>query len=400
MGVDLLLLLRRFEAEETLDTGARAVRTRQQRTRERNARKMARRRTAGHLSRLALALLAAISSLVPLLGCEAHRGPRVLKLAHGLDTSHPVHRAMQHMADRVSETSGGRLRIDLYPSEQLGSERECVELLQIGSLAMTKVSASVMEAFAPSFQVFGLPYLFRNRTHLFAVLEGDIGQELLLEARRFRLRGLCYYDAGSRSFYTRERPVRSPADLAGLKIRTQESTTAMRMVQALGGSATPIAWGELYTALQQGVVDGAENNPPSFYLSHHYEVCRYYSLDEHTAVPDVLLIGTAAWDDLDGEEQRILLAAARESAEVQKELWRRATEEALEAVAAAGVEILHPEHAPFADKVEALLATYGDDPLLGEIIRRIRAVQIDEVAGADSDNSASASGTGGEEGSP
>lgn len=298
----------------------------------------------------------------------------MLKLAHGLDTSHPVHRAMQHMADRIAETSSGRLRIDIYPSEQLGSERECVELLQIGSLAMTKVSASVMEAFAPSFQVFGLPYLFRDRHHLFSVLEGEIGQELLLESRRFRLRGLCYYDAGSRSFYTRERPIRSPADLAGLKIRTQESTTAMKMVQALGGSATPIAWGELYTALQQGVVDGAENNPPSFYLSRHYEVCRYYSLDEHTAVPDVLLIGTSAWNDLDGDDQRLLLAAARESAELQKELWSQATTEALEAVAAAGVEILHPEHAPFAKKVEALLASYGEDPGLRQLIRRIRSV--------------------------
>lgn len=328
-----------------------------------------------------VARLLFVAVLLALAACDASPGPRVLKLGHGLDTTHPVHRAMEHMAARVAEGSSGRLRIDIYPSEQLGSERECVELLQIGSLDLTKVSASVMESFAPSFQVFGLPYLFRDRDHLFSTLEGPIGEELLLESQDYRLRGLCYYDAGSRSFYTRERPVRSPADLRGLKIRTQESPTAMRMVQSLGGSPTPISWGELYTALQQGVVDGAENNPPSFYLSRHYEVCSYYSLDEHTAVPDVLLIGTTAWNRLDAGERRLLVEAARESAQVQKEIWRRASDEALAAVAAAGVEILHPDKEPFAEEVEAMLASYLADPRFGDLIRRIRALGASGAAG-------------------
>jgi TRAP-type C4-dicarboxylate transport system substrate-binding protein len=131
------------------------------------------------------------------------------------------------------------------------------------------------------------------------VLDGEIGRQLLAGAERFRLRGLAFYDAGSRSFYTRDRPVRSPADLAGLKIRTQESSTAMAMVSALGGAATPVAWGELYTALQQSVVDGAENNPPRFHLSRHYEVARYYALDEHTRVPDVVLVSTVVWNELE-----------------------------------------------------------------------------------------------------
>lgn len=279
------------------------------------------------------------------------------------------------MADIVDEDSGGAVRIDIYPSEQLGSERECVELLQIGSIAMTKVSASVAESFIPSFKVFSLPYLFRDRQHLFAVLEGEVGRALLADGQESRLHGLCYFDAGSRSFYTRDRRVESPADLAALKVRTQESATAMRMVRALGGSATPISWGELYTALQQGVVDAAENNPPSFYLSRHYEVCRFYVLDEHTSVPDVLLMSTRVWMDLDAEVQELVQRAALEAAEYQKVIWAEASTEALAEVEAAGVEIIRPDKGPFVDAVQPLIDEYRDQPEIWGWIERIRAVE-------------------------
>ena len=216
-------------------------------------------------------------------GCSSGNNVFVIKLAHGLAPSHPVHQAMEYFAERVATKSDKTMRIDIYPSEQLGSERECIELLQIGSLGMTKISTSPLESFAPVFKVFGLPYLFRNEEHRFKVLEGAIGEQLLATPMDDRLLGLCYYDAGSRSFYTVEKPINTPEDLEGLKIRTMESTTAMQMVRALGGSPTPIAWGELYSALQQGIVDGAENNPPSFYLSHHYTgyiVNQYCGLEE------------------------------------------------------------------------------------------------------------------------
>jgi tripartite ATP-independent transporter DctP family solute receptor len=309
------------------------------------------------------------------LGCGGGRESAVIKLAHGLDVTHPVHRAMVRMAEIVAEDSGGSVRIDIYPSEQLGSERECVELLQIGSIGMTKVSASVAESFVPSFKVFSLPYLFRDRDHLFAVLEGEVGRALLLDGQESRLRGLCYFDAGSRSFYTRDRRVDSPADLNGLKVRTQESATAMRMVRALGGSATPISWGELYTALQQGVVDAAENNPPSFYLSRHYEVCRFYSLDEHTSVPDVLLMSTRVWEDLEPGVQVLVQRAALEAAEYQKVIWEKASDEALAAVEAAGVEITRPDKAPFEEAVTELIEEYREQPEIWEWIERVRAVE-------------------------
>ena len=182
--------------------------------------------------------------------------------------------------------------VKIFPDGQLGTEREVLELLQIGSVAMTKVSAAVMANFAPEYEVLGVPYLFRDKGHLFQVLEGEVGRQLLLSSSDYWLRGLCFYDAGSRSFYTKDKPIRRPEDLRGLKIRVMNHQMSVDMVNAMGGSATPMAFGELYTALQQGVVDGAENNPPSLVSSNHYEVCKYYTLDEHSAIPDVLVIGT------------------------------------------------------------------------------------------------------------
>jgi tripartite ATP-independent transporter DctP family solute receptor len=321
--------------------------------------------------RLATALLL----VLVLSGCGVRSDVTVIKLGHALDTGHSVHKAMVYMAERLEEKSGGTMRIDIYPSQQLGSERELLEMLQLGSLGMTKVAAAVLEGFAPSYRVLSLPYIFRDENHRFKVLEGEIGQQLLLSSQKYWLRGLTYYDAGSRSFYTKDRPINTPDDLIGLKIRTLESATQVEMVNTLGGSATPISWGELYTALQQGVVDGAENNAPSFYLSRHYEVCRYYSLDEHTGIPDVLLVSTIIWDTLTPQQQQWLTEAARESSEVQKGYWKESSDEALRAVQEAGVEVIYPDKAPFVEKVQPIYDEFAKDPEMNDLIQRIRAVQ-------------------------
>jgi len=322
---------------------------------------------------LALVGLALVGLLIG--GCRVDRPVTTLRLGHGLDVAHPVHQAMVHMADTLEALSNGTLQLALYPSQQLGTERECLELLQIGSLGLTKVSSSVLEGFAPAYQVFGLPYVFRDDAHRFAVLDGSIGDDILRSSVPQRLRGLAYYDAGSRSFYTLEEPVQTPADLEGKKIRTQESPLAIGMVSALGGAPTPIAWGELYTSLQQGVVDGAENNPPSFYLSRHYEVAQYYSLDEHTAVPDVLLVSTSVWDRLSPRQRTWLQQAADASAKIQRRLWREATVEAMDAVEAAGVTILRPDKAPFVAKVQEMYVPFRDDPTVGPLLARIEALR-------------------------
>jgi tripartite ATP-independent transporter DctP family solute receptor len=307
-------------------------------------------------------------------GCDAiKKDTTVIKLGHGLDTSHPVHEAMLFMAERAKEKSDGSLEIDIYPNQQLGSERETLELLQIGSLGMTKVSTGVLENFVPSLKVFGLPFLFRDREHRFEVLESEIGEQLLNDGIDKRLKGLTFYDAGSRSFYGKK-PMNNPEDLEGLKLRVMESNTAINMVNMLGGSPTPIAWGELYTALQQGIVDGAENNLPSFYLSRHYEVCKYFMTDEHTALPDELLISTIVWNKLTEEEQVWLKEAAMESSEYQKGLWREAELEALEAIQKAGVEVTYPEKDEFRSMVKPMYEEFSKDPELKQIIDAIQAV--------------------------
>ena len=293
-------------------------------------------------------------------------------MGHGLDVSHSVHKAMVKMAEDLLVRSGGKLKLEIYPSQQLGTERECLELLQIGSLDMTKVSVGVLENFAPKMKVLGLPFLFRDRQHSFNVLDGSIGEMLLNDGEKYWLKGLGYYDAGSRSFYTMNKPIEKPDDLIGEKIRVMESATAVNMVKALGGSPTPISWGELYTSLQQGVVDGAENNPPSFYLSRHYEVCKYYSLDEHTVLPDVLLIGTYVWDKLNEQERKWLKEAVKESVKYQRILWAEAEEEALREVQKAGVQVIRPDKSLFAEKVQSIFEGYKEDKEMYSLIKQIQ----------------------------
>lgn len=296
---------------------------------------------------------------------------KTLILAHGLDTKHSVHKAMVLMAEQLNELSDGQMSIRIYPSQQLGTERQCLELLQIGSVDITKVSAAVMEGFAPAYKALSIPYIFQSREHAYAVQDGPIGQKILESGQKFWLRGLCFYDSGSRSFYTKDRPILKPEDLEGMKIRVMSSPTSIEMIKLMGGAATPISWGELYTALQGGVVDGAENNPPSFYLSHHYEVCKYYTINEHTSIPDVMLISTHTWDKLNSQEKEWLTIAVNRSKEYQRKLWRESEEESLQAVKDAGIEVSYPDKKPFMEKVKPLKEKYKKDPELKAIIEAI-----------------------------
>lgn len=298
----------------------------------------------------------------------------VLKLAHSLDVSHPVHKGMEFMAARLREKSGGKLIIQIFPSEQLGAERECIEQVQLGCLDMTKTSTAPLESFVPEMGVFSVPYVFRDRDHFWKVLDGSIGDQFLDAGTRVGLRGVCYYDSGSRSFYMKTKMIKTPDDLVGQKIRVMKSKTAMAMIEALGGSPTPISWGELYTALQQGVVDGAENNEPSFDTSRHYEICKYYSLDEHTMVPDILLISEVVWQQLTPEQRRMVREAAVESSHFQRKLWEQKTAESLAKVQAAGVEVFRPDKAPFREKVKPMHESYAGTEI-GRLMAEIQEVK-------------------------
>jgi tripartite ATP-independent transporter DctP family solute receptor len=309
---------------------------------------------------------------VLLSSCGGESSVKTIRLAHGLDQTHPVHKAMVYMSDVLKKKSNGKMIIDIYSSQQLGSERQCLELLQIGSLDMTKVSAAALEGFAPQYKALGMPYVFKSREHRYGFFDSQLGKEVLTSGTDKWLRGLVFYEAGSRSFYTKEKPVKVPADLGGQKIRVMKSQTAVQMVNSLGGSPTPISWGELYTALQSGVVDGAENNPPSFYLSRHYEICKYYSLDEHTSVPDVLLISTHLWDTFNDEEKRMISEAAQESSIHQRTLWEASEKECLDAVIEKGVTVTTVEKEPFQEKVQKMYEEYKDQPKIYSLIQKIK----------------------------
>jgi|TARA_B110000914_G_scaffold151190_1_gene132527 tripartite ATP-independent transporter DctP family solute receptor len=304
--------------------------------------------------------------------CGELDNTKIIRLGHGLSTTHSVHQAMEYMDSILRIKSNGKMKIQIYPSEQLGTERQCLELLQIGSLDMTKVSTGSLENFSPNIKVFGLPFLFRDREHSYSVLDGPIGKDLLSGTEKYWLKGLAYYDAGARSFYSKDKKINNPKDLEGLKIRVMESKTAFDMVKALGGSPTPISFGELYTSLQQGVVDGAENNLPSFYLSRHYEVCKFYTLDEHTVLPDVLLMSTHMWDSLSDQEKKWLGQAVKESVTEQRKLWIESEKKSLDAVKKAGVEIIIPDKTLFSEKSKHILESYRDDKILYEFIERIK----------------------------
>lgn len=303
---------------------------------------------------------------------------RVLRVAHALPTSHPVHQGIEFMARRAEELSRGRLRLEVFPAEQLGTETQCLEQAQAGTLAITKVSAGVIGNFVASYRVFSLPYLFRDSDHLWTVLEGSIGRSLLdmlavgNDGRPSGLRGLAFYDSGSRNFYSGF-PVRTPADLRGRKVRVMSDAVAMDAIQAMGGAATPIPWGELYTSLQQGVVDAAENNPPTLLSSRHYEVSRHFSLTHHMRIPDVLVVSARVWQGLSPEEQAWIQQAADESVAVQRELWEDGTEAALAELREMGVEIHDVDPSPFRAAVAPVVAKYREG-VVDDLVRQIEAV--------------------------
>jgi len=330
---------------------------------------------------LALAAPLALAGYGLWLGNDTpQRGVKVLRLGHSLNREHPVHRGLEFMAAEVARLSGGSLRIEIYPDEQLGPERDLIELLQIGSLAMTKVSTAPLESFSPRFKVFALPYLFRDAAHYWAVLDGPIGRELLDASQPYRIKGLAFYDAGARSFYVSrrvKRPIRRPEDLEGLSIRVQRSASAVRLIELFGAKPVPIPFGELYTALDTGTVDGAENNPPSLYSTRQYEVCSSYSLNEHTFIPDILIMSLDAWRRLEPQEQEWLATAARDSSRQERVYWQESVRESLAAMRASGLEVIGDvDRAAFAAAARPM---YQDPeyqaPAMRELIERIRAVE-------------------------
>lgn len=242
-----------------------------------------------------------------------------LKLGHNLAEDHAVHIQLTSFAKAVKEKTNGAVSIQIFPNGTLGSESDMVSQIQAGALDMAKVSASTLGNFNESWNALSVPYVFNNKDHYYSVMDGAIADELyaLTEADGFR--GLTWLDSGSRSFYTKNTPIRKPSDLKGLKIRTMDSQVAIDMMKCLGGSATVMGYSEIYTGLQQGVIDGAENNVTA--LRDHGDVAKYYSFDEHTRIPDIVVISTRTWNKLSDEQKAVMKECAAAATQEYKGAW-------------------------------------------------------------------------------
>ncbi len=289
---------------------------------------------------------------------------------------YPTAEGLRDFERRVTEDPvlGGRIDLDLQLGGVLGNEKETLEKLGFGGIQMACTSVAPLAEFSGEIGVLTLPYLFRDPEHMWRVLDGEIGDELLGSLEANGLVGLAWYDAGARSFYNRQRPVRRLEDLEGLKIRVQKSEIMREMVEALGASPVSLGFKEVYTNLYTGSIDGAENNLPSYRSERHFEVAGFYSYDRHSTIPDLLMIRKPAWDRLSEEERAALRRVARESSVAQRGFWRAYVTEALEAVRAAGSEINEVEDVEaFQRAVEPLYEKYG--AIYGGLIDRIRAVE-------------------------
>lgn len=264
----------------------------------------------------------------------------ILRLADNMPDDYPTVLGAKQFAKLVEEKTNGRYEIEVYSGGQLGDEKSVIEQLQLGSIDLARVNGVPLTEFNDNIGVLNLPYLFETQEEKWEVWNGEVGEEILDSFLDNNLIGLAFYDNGERFFYNSQRPVESLEDMEGLKIRVQESDLAIAIVEALGASATPMSYDEVYSAIQTGVIDGGENNFPSYLTSAHYEVAEYATLPGYQSVPEVLIGSKQLWDDLSDEDKEIFKEAAKESIDTQREAWDELVEEAREEIEAAGNEII------------------------------------------------------------
>lgn len=294
-----------------------------------------------------------------------------LTLANSLSADHPTSAALQQFADEVKERTDGEVTIQLFLNAVLGSEREVLEQLQNGAVDMTRVSAGNLENFDPVFKAFTLPYIFKGEDHFYRVMTGPVADEVYNATEGSGFVGLTFFDSGARSFYTTDKPINTPEDLAGQKIRVLNSNSSIRMVEMMGGSPTPMPYAEIYTALQMGVIDGAENNVTALTIGRHGEVAKFYSQDEHLRIPDFLVISNAAAEKLTDEQNAIVKEAALNATESFRALWDQAVKDSTAEAEKMGVTFVSPDQAPFREKVMPLLDEYRNDPDFGGLLTQI-----------------------------
>ena len=276
--------------------------------------------------------------------------PMVLTLSHGLSETHTVHIAMEEFAEKVEERTDGRIKVEIFPNAQLGSETESMEQLTAGVIAMTKVASPILATYEEGYNTFGLPYIFDDTEDFYHVMDSDEMHDFFLSTEDEGFVTLTYYTSGARSFYTKDKAIRTPEDLKGLKIRVQQSPTNVQMMSLLGGSATPMGFGEVYTALQSKVIDGAENNEMALTSNGHGDVCKFYSYDMHQMIPDILVANNHFLEKLSAEDRAVFEEGFDLVNQVEREEWVKAVEEAKKkAENEQKVQFLYPDTKPFQD---------------------------------------------------
>ncbi|TPM28782.1 TRAP transporter substrate-binding protein [Mesorhizobium sp. B2-3-4] len=321
-----------------------------------------------HFSRLTAATLAFGSLLIGIANAET-----VLRSSDTHPDGYPTVEAVKYMGDLIKQRTAGRYSIEVYHSAQLGEEKDTIEQTQAGVIDLDRVSMGPFNGIVPETAVPSLPYMFRSVEHMRHVMDGPVGDQILKAFEAHDLVGLAFYDSGARSFYNTKKDITSMADMKGMKFRVIQSDVFVDMVNALGANATPMAYGEVYSALQTGVIDGAENNWPSFESAKHYEVAKHYTMDEHQIVPEVLVMSKASWDKLSPEDQAIVRQAAKDSVVKMRELWDAQEKKSRGIVEAAGVKVSEIDKQPLIDAMKPVYDKYLSTPELKDLAARIQA---------------------------
>jgi len=289
---------------------------------------------------------------------------------------YPTVMAVKKMSEIISEKTGGKYTIKVFGQSALGSEKDTVEQVKLGALDMVRVNVAAFNNIVPETIVPALPFLFKSKEHMRTCLDGPVGEQILASLESQGFIGLAFYDSGSRSFYTTSKPIKSVADVKGMKLRVQQSDLWVTLIQSLGGNPTPLPYAEVYTALKTGVVDGAENNWPSYESSRHYEVAKNYSLTEHSMSPELLVFSKVVWDTLGKEEQDVIRAAAKESVPYMRQLWDEREAKSRAAVEAGGATIISDiDRQGFVDAAQPVYDKFAADPKLQDLIKQVQATE-------------------------
>ena len=333
-----------------------------------------------HIKRLVVAAAASAAISLGVFGAGSPalaQQKLVLKASDVHPLGYPTVEAVVRMGKKLEAATNGRLSIQMFPSMQLGGEKEMIEQAQVGAAQIARISVGPVGTIVDELNVFNMPFVFRDSKHMEAVIDGPIGDELLEKINsspQTRLIALGWMNAGTRNVYNSKRPIRSTDDLKGLKIRMMGNPIFVDTMNALGGNGIAMGFNELYSAMQTGVVDGAENNPPTYIVQNHYQVAKYFSMTEHLIIPEIFVFSRRTWDTLSKDDQALIRKVSKEAQQEQRALWYKMEEESLAKMKASGIEVItFADKKPFQDAVKPVWDKYGGK--YAELVKRIQAVK-------------------------